>query len=447
VSDHDESEVSTVQRKAEDLGGPEMVHACVLNVIAGHDKGLKFPFDSSRPSSVLVGQSAACDVRLGDPQVSRRHLAIDFTNKGLRLRDLGSTNGTFVAGMEVGEVYLAGGETIRLGETSLQVVRVLSAPKREHSRATGFGRMVGESPEMRRLYPLCERLAKSDVPAVIEGETGTGKEVLAEALHEASARKSGPFVVFDCTAVPSSLLESALFGHEQGAFTGAHAQRRGVFEQAHGGTLFIDEIGELDLSLQPKLLRAIERGEIQRVGGTHWLRVSVRIIAATRRDLDREVQAGRFRDDLFFRLAVGRIELPPLRQRRGDIGVLANLFWSQLAPDGLAMPRGLVARLEDYAWPGNARELQNAIARQVALGDLPALDAVSPRGDAESDVVEAIIQKNLPLPRARAEVVAEFERRYVRHVLDMHGGSVGKAAAASGIALRYFQLLRARRTS
>jgi two-component system response regulator HydG len=443
---HEENEPSTVQRQAEDLGAEDLVHACVLHVTAGPDKGLKFPFDSSRPSSVLVGQSAACDVRLNDRQVSRRHLAIDFTAKGLRLRDLESTNGTYVAGLGVAEVCLAGGETIRLGETSMRIVRVLSAPRGEASHAVAFGRMVGESPEMRRLYPLCERLAKSDVPVVIEGETGTGKEVLAEALHEASTRAPGPFVVFDCTAVPSSLLESALFGHEQGAFTGALAQRRGVFEQAHGGTLFIDEIGELELQLQPKLLRAIERGEVQRVGGTHWLRVNVRIVAATRRDLDREVQAGRFRDDLFFRLAVGRVELPPLRHRRGDVGVLAHMFWTELAPKSLPMPPGLVARLEDYAWPGNVRELQNAIARQVALGDLPSLDALSAPDDGD-DLVESILRQDLPLPRARADMVAEFERRYVRRVLDKHGGNVGKAAAASGIALRYFQLLRARRSS
>jgi two-component system response regulator HydG len=438
----DESEPSTVVRQTEDSAAAELVHAFVLDVLEGPDKGLKFAFDSSRPSSVLVGQSAACDVRLGDRQVSRRHLAVDFTDKGLRACDLDSTNGTYVSGIRIVEAYLAGGETLRIGETSLRIVRALSAPAAETSHATGFGRMVGESPEMRRLYPLCARLAASEVPVVIEGETGTGKEVLAEALHETSARAAGPFVVFDCTAVPPSLLESALFGHERGAFTGATAQRRGVFEQAHGGTLLIDEVGELELSLQPKLLRAIERGEIQRVGGTQWLRVDARIVAATRRDLDREVQAGRFRDDLFFRLAVGRVELPPLRRRRGDVGVLARLFWSQLAPDGLPMPAGLVSRFEDYAWPGNVRELQNAIACQVAVGDLPALETAP--GDGAMDLVEGVLRKNLPLPRARAEMVAEFERRYVKRVLEMHGGSVGKAAAASGIALRYFQLLKAR---
>jgi len=424
----------------------DAVLAFVVDVVEGPNRGTRFAFDSTRPSSVLIGQSAVCDVRLTDRQVSRRHAALDFTDKGLRLTDLDSTNGTFVGGLRVAEAYLVGGEVVRLGETALRIVRALSAARAEMSTAHGFGRMIGDSPEMRRLYPLCARLAQSDVPIAIEGETGTGKEVLAEALHEASARAGGPFVVFDCTAVPPSLLESALFGHERGAFTGASAQRRGVFEQAHGGTLFIDEIGELDLLLQPKLLRAIERGEVQRVGASQWQRVDVRIVAATRRDLDREVQAGRFRDDLFFRLAVGRIELPPLRRRRGDVAVLARHFWRAIAGDDRPMPPGLLERLEDYSWPGNVRELQNAIARHVAVGELPMREVSGPASEAADDLVERVLAMGLPLPRARAEVVEEFERRYVQHVLDLHGGNVSRAAAASGIALRYFQLLKAKRS-
>jgi DNA-binding NtrC family response regulator len=431
----------------------DAVLAFVVDVVEGPNRGTRFAFDSARPSSVLIGQSAACDVQLTDRQVSRRHAALDFTEKGLRLVDLDSTNGTFVAGLRVAEAYLVGGEIVRLGETAMRIVRALSSAQAEVSTAHGFGRMIGDSPEMRRLYPLCTRLAQSEVPIVIEGETGTGKEVLAEALHEASVRAAAPFVVFDCTAVPPSLLESALLGHEKGAFTGAMAQRRGVFEQAHGGTLFIDEIGELDLLLQPKLLRAIERGEVQRVGASSWLKVDVRIIAATRRDLDREVQAGRFRDDLFFRLAVGRIELPPLRRRRGDIAVLARHFWRAIAGDDHPIPPGLVGRLEDYPWPGNVRELQNAIARHVAVGELPMRESIVPPSGAgpgdprdQGDLIERVLAKDLPLPRARAEVVEEFERRYVQRVLDLHGGNVSRAAAASGIALRYFQLLKAKRS-
>ena len=439
----DPDEPATVVQQGT-TAGSEAVLAFIVDVVEGPDRGLRFALDSTRPSSALVGQSAVCDIRLTDRQVSRRHAALDFTDKGLRLTDLESTNGTHVAGLRIGEAYLAGGEIVRLGQTALRIVRALSGTKIETSTACGFGRLVGESPEMRRLYPLCERLAQSDVPVVIEGETGTGKEVLAEALHEASPRAAGPFIVFDCTAVPPSLLESALFGHERGAFTGALAQRRGVFEEADGGTLFLDEIGDLDLSLQPKLLRAIERGEVQRVGSNRWMRQNVRIIAATRRDLDREVQAGRFRDDLFFRLAVGRIELPPLRRRRGDIAVLTRHFWLAIAGEGRAVSPGLVERFEDYSWPGNVRELQNAIARHVAVGEFPAPAAVAL--DGSDDLIERVLARELPLPRARAEVVEEFERRYVQRVLDRHDGNVSRAAAASGIALRYFQLLKARRT-
>jgi DNA-binding NtrC family response regulator len=318
-----------------------------------------------------------------------------------------------------------------------------SATQPTEQAFAGFGRLQGTSIEMQRIYPLCERLAQSDIPVVIQGETGTGKEVLARALHEASSRAPGPFVVFDCTATAPSLLESTLFGHERGSFTGALARRRGLFEEAHRGTLLIDEIGELDLALQPKLLRAIECREVQRVGANRWVEVDVRIIAATRRDLDREVQEGRFRDDLFFRLAVGRIVLPPLRRRRGDVALLARSFWASIA-GARPMPSGLVESLEAREWPGNVRELQNVIARHVAVGELPGHD-VPPPTSASGDFVEDVLAMDLPLPRARAAVVAAFERRYVQRALDRHDGNVSRAAAAAGVALRYFQIVKARR--
>ncbi|MCK6593354.1 MAG: sigma-54 dependent transcriptional regulator, partial [Polyangiaceae bacterium] len=309
-----------------------------------------------------------------------------------------------------------------------------------------------ESPAMRKLYPLCARLAATIVPVIIEGETGTGKEVLAESLHEMGPRASGPFAVFDCTAVPPNLVESALFGHERGAFTGATDARKGVFEEAHGGTLLIDEIGDLEIELQAKLLRALERSEIRRIGGKQWQRVDVRVLAATRRNLDQEVSAGRFRDDLFYRLAVARIELPPLRRRAGDIALLARFFWGRMAGPKEPVPEDFIARLEDYAWPGNVRELHNAVARRVALGDLAdhrvglaTPDALTPNSSSRGDdAIGRVIAQGLSLPRAREKLIEEFEQRYVEHVLDQHGGNVARAAAASGIARRYFQLIRAR---
>jgi two-component system response regulator HydG len=424
-----------------------------LTVAEGPDLGKSFTIAPGQPSRVLVGQSPACDLRLTDRMVSRRHAAFELIGARLRVTDLESTNGTFVQGIAMLDAYLQGGEVVHVGGTAIRVDPVAGVEKVALTTAARFGRLVGASPEMRRIYPLCERLAASNVPVIIEGETGTGKEVLAESLHEKGPRAQGPFVVFDCTAVPPNLVESALFGHERGAFTGATETRRGVFEEAHGGTLLLDELGDLELALQAKLLRALERAEVQRVGSNRWIKVDVRVLAATRRDLDHEIQAGRFRDDLFFRLAVARVELPPLRRRAGDVSVLAHHFWKQLAPKGVPFPVGFAQRLEDYAWPGNVRELYNAVARRVALGDQAPIPSGRPPGAApdpaapvstRGDPIEAILGLDLPLTRARERVVEEFERRYVQRVLAQHNGNVSSAAAASGIARRYFQLLRAR---
>jgi transcriptional regulator with PAS, ATPase and Fis domain len=408
--------------------------------------------DESRPPRLLVGKGPACELRLDDPLVSRRHAAIEIGAQSLRLQDLGSTNGTFVNGVRVIEAILRGGETLRIGTTALRVdVETTTAPALE-AVSQGFGRLLGVSPEMRRLHAIFRRLAASEVPIVIEGETGTGKELLAESIHEESARAKGPFVVLDCTTVSASLLESELFGHERGAFTGAVATRKGVFEQAGGGTLFIDEIGDLDVALQSKLLRAIERSEIRRVGGSGWTHVDVRVVAATRRDLDRAVLQGSFRDDLFFRLAVGRVEIPPLRNRSGDVRFLGQRFWSTLGGHPAEMPPALVARLEEHSWPGNVRELYNAIARAIAVGEVElgsrsapgAREASGDPGAAVPDFLEETLSCDLPFPRARDRVLDEFERRYVERVLAKHDGNVARAAAASGIARRYFQIIRAR---
>jgi DNA-binding NtrC family response regulator len=360
----------------------------------------------------------------------------------LRLSDLGSTNGTSVNGVRAFDVALAGGETLRVGDSVLRVELGEEAVEPATDRRR-FGRFVGGSEEIQRLYPLMDRIAASDIPVVIEGETGTGKEVLAESLHETGPRAAGPFAVFDCTTVAANLMEATLFGYERGAFTGAVASTPGLFEEADGGTLFIDEIGDLDLPLQAKLLRAIERAEVRRIGARKWTKVDVRILAATRRDLDREVQAGRFRDDLFFRLAVARIELPPLRRRKTDIALLAAAFWQELGGDPSALTGELLRRLEDYEWPGNVRELRNNIARLIALGELPR--AAPRRSDAtRGDPLQEIIESNMPFSIARDKALAHFEQRYVEHVLAQHGGNVTRAAQASGVGRRYFQTVRSR---
>jgi transcriptional regulator with GAF, ATPase, and Fis domain len=423
-------------------------------VTEGPDAGREFLLDLGAPSRILLGTSEVCDLRLTDPTVSRRHAAFEPQGRRYRLTDLGSTNGTFVDGISVVTAYVRGGETLRCGSTcmSLEVDEAVTPP--ELPSEIRFGSTLGASVAMRRLYPLCKRLATTRVPVVIEGETGTGKEVLAESLHEAAGSK-GSFVVFDCTTVSPNLVEAELFGHERGAFTGATSSRPGVFEEANGGTLLIDEIGDLDLALQAKLLRALDRGEVRRVGGQKWIKVDVRVLAATRRDLDKAVAAGKFRDDLFHRLAVARIELPPLREREGDVALLARQFATEMSAPPDEVEAEVEARFGDYNWPGNVRELRNVVARYVALGDHWHGDAAPASHRAQStapgarahtdDWIEELVASKVPYAVARRKTIEEFERRYVDRILAEHGGNVAQAARASGLALRYFRLVKARR--
>lgn len=419
-----------------------------LTVVDGPSAGLSCAIDGTRPNRALVGHSAACDLVLADETVSRRHLALEMVREGLRVVDLGSRNGTRIGGVRVADALIEADATIELGASRIRVTRERTAAVPALPTRSSFGRVVGASPEMRRLYPLFERLASSTIAVIIEGETGTGKEAAAEALHEEGPRAAAPFVVFDCTAVPPSLVEAELFGHERGAFTGAERAREGLFLQASGGTLFIDEIGELDPLMQPKLLRAIDRGEVRPLGGKRAIRADVRIIAATRRDLDREVAAGRFRDDLFHRLAVGRVELPPLRSRAGDVAVLAAHFWNELGGRPESLPPELLQRWETEAWPGNVRELRNAVARHLALGELATLSptglpAVAPPVPALAGPwLDTLVA--LPLGEARAQVVESFERAYIAKLLERTQGNVSRAAEAAGVARRYFHLLRAK---
>jgi DNA-binding NtrC family response regulator len=455
----DSTTIATLQAVA-----AQMSYPFVLSIVEGHDAGLTRTIDAMHPTRMLIGKSESCELRLQDPSVSRRHVAIEVVSQRLRVTDLGSTNGTHVDGVALGEVYLTGGETIRLGATAINVSRGQPTPAASLPKTRLFGTTLGGSVAMRRLYPLCERLAATDLPVIIEGETGTGKEQLAESLHQMSPRVKEAFVVFDCTAVAPTLIESELFGHEKGSFTGSVSAHRGVFEQAAGGTLLIDEIGDLPLELQPRLLRVIERLQVRRVGGSEPIAVNVRVIAATRRDLDRMVQQGRFRDDLFHRLAVARIELPPLREREDDIELLARRFWADSGGDPDRIPAALLREWEDYNWPGNVRELRNAVVRRLALGDLALQGDLAVHGPASApspshpppartlaqgvaplgDPIAAVLALDLPLGETRQRIVDELERRYVKHVLEANGGNVTRAAAAAGVARRYFHRLKAK---
>ena len=442
---HDE--VATLGRA---LAEPAMESALRrVVVIEGPDRGLTFTLDPSAPSRVLLGTGPACDLRLTDPMVSRRHAAFEPVGRRYRITDMGSTNGTFVDGVAIVEAFVRGGEVLRCGQTAMQLEADRAENVAPPPSAMRFGQVLGASPAMRRLYPLCERLAASRVPIVLEGEAGTGKELLAESLHQASGC-SGPFVVFDASAVSPGSAEAELLGHEPSG-------RPGAFEEAAGGTLFIDEIGDVDLSLQAKLLRVIDRGELRRVGGQRSIPVDVRVITATRYDLDKAVLAARFRDDLLHRLAVARAELPPLREREGDVTLLARHFAAKMCAGALAgandiLSAELLARLNEQSWPGNVRELRNAVARHIALGEdeaarqeQPSSKLPRPRAEPPSDWLENIVDGQMPFPIARRRALEQFERRYVERVLQAHNGNVALAARASGLALRYFRVVKARR--
>ncbi|MFO0642134.1 MAG: sigma 54-interacting transcriptional regulator [Polyangiaceae bacterium] len=414
-------------------------------VLEGQDHGASFVV--SAPS--FVGKSATCELKLTDPKVSRRHVELDADTLGLRVRDLSSTNGVFLNGSRTIEGIAQSGDRLRLGDTLLGIEAVEASDERgaRVSTRTRFGRVVGASPTMRRLFARCDQVAPTDIPVLIEGETGTGKELVAEALHEASARAQKPFVVFDCTTISPQLLESSLFGHERGAFTGAQEARAGVFEVANGGTLLIDEIGDLDIALQAKLLRAVERQEVQRIGGSKWIKVDVRLISATRRDLEAEIQAGRFRDDLYYRLAVARLVVPPLRAREGDVELLSTHLWNKLSGGTVPFPADFLSRWGTYNWPGNVRELFNAVQRRFSLGHSDVWDdsesTPEPVGTG-NDLFDTLLHENVPYTIARRRVLDEFDRRFVAVALEKSGGSVARAAANFGIARRYFTKIKSK---
>jgi two-component system, NtrC family, response regulator GlrR len=375
--------------------------------------------------------------------VSRFHGEIRVDPEGCRVRDLKSWNGTVVDGGSVVEAFLKTGSHIRMGKTVVRFELGEGTNRLPLSEETRFGSLTGVFPAIRAMFAMLRRATESEVTVLLEGETGTGKSQAARSIHEASARRGGPFVVVDCGAILGNLLESELFGHEKGAFTGATARRVGAFEAASGGTLFLDEIGELPLDLQPKLLRALETREIQRVGSNGYKLVDVRVIAATNRDLRADVNTGRFRADLYFRLAVVTVQTPPLRQRPEDIPALVEELLGSLraAPETAAPLRApeFVARLRHAARPGNVRELRNYVERCLVFREAAPLDEGGAAPPAESLAVDP----SAPYAVERERVLAEFERRYFESLLRLHEGKVSRAAAAAWIDRRYvYRILR-----
>jgi transcriptional regulator with PAS, ATPase and Fis domain len=404
-----------------------------LEVLHGPDAGRAVRVE--QPSFVVgVGESA--DLRLTDPAVSREHLRIMLGPSGVRLRDEGSKNGTHIGPARIHDLTLTGDMAVTIGATTIAISIEAAPLELTLSPNDRFGDAIGVSTVMRHLFSLLERAADSGLTVLIEGESGVGKDVLARGVHTKSPRREGPFVVADCGAIPEHLVESELFGHERGAFTGADQARRGVFEEASGGTLFLDEIGELPLSMQTKLLRALEQREVRPLGATRPRPIDVRVIAATNRRLAESSRTGDFRSDLYYRLAVVKITVPPLRERPEDILPIARTMLRGLKGNATAdFPPDFALMLTAYSWPGNARELRNVVEKHAILG----LDA------------SAIFDTSFAVPlvnyaEARQRVVERFEESYIARILEHAHGNVTKAAELAGIgrASFYRMLERAR---
>ena len=391
---------------------------------------------------VQIGTGRDCDLVLTDPTVSRRHVTLRIDRDGLRVIDAGSRNGTTVDGLRVLDAFARPDSLIVVGATTLRLRLLSGTIDLPLSTRTRFGGLLGASVAMRRVFALLERLAATDTTVLVEAETGAGKELVAEALHDEGQRSGGPFVVFDCSAVSANLMESELFGHMRGAFTGATGDRIGAFEAAHGGTIFLDEIGELPLDLQPKLLRVLESREVRRVGANTGREVDVRIIAATNRSLETEVDAGRFREDLFYRLAVVRVALPPLRERLEDIPLLVEHFAHEDARRGqppVVLADATVRGLMTQAWPGNVRELRNAVQRTISLG-VPWADA-APAADVPVAHGALSIDLDVPLKVARDRMIDVFEELYLAEALKRTGGNVSAAARVAGVDRKHLSAL------
>jgi len=418
------------------------VRRCRLTVVGGRSRGAMTEVDAT---VIRVGGRHGCDLVVEDSQVSGYHFQIELDEVGYLLRDLDSTNGTFVNGLRVREAYVEPGALIHIGKSQIQFEPLESSRSVELSERCEFGDMVGQSPAMRAVFARLERIAPTSSSVLVTGETGVGKELVAEAIHRASPRAGGPLVVIDCSAIPANLIASELFGHEKGAFTGATATYPGAFERATGGTVFLDELGELPVELQPALLGVLERRMVRRVGGKESIPVDIRVIAATNRDLVREINKGRFREDLYYRLAVMQVAVPPLRERREDIPLLVERILSRLpGAEGVKLKQKTLDNLMRYDFPGNVRELRNLIERAVIMSDPAGETATlaglagsvaSPGGlaTAEGDELRMAVDVSRPFKAVKSAVVGALERAYFHKLLEQHGGNVSACARAAGL--------------
>ncbi len=418
---------------------------CKLVVIKGAQRGTEFVVAGD---VFRVGKAPENDLVLADETVSRVHFEIARDAKGYLVRDMKSTNGTFLDGAEVKEAYLRAGSVIGLGACELKFTPFEERIEILPSEKEALGEMVGKSPAMREIFGLVEKIAPTDATVLIEGETGTGKDMIARTLHQLSPRADKPFIVVDCGAVAGTLIESELFGHEKGSFTGAVAARQGAFELASGGTVFLDELGELSLDLQPKLLRVLEQRELRRVGGTKTIKVDLRVIAATRKDLRSEVEKGKFREDLYFRLNVVPITAPSLRERREDIPLLIDSMLKKLDANGgggITLSEQTRAALMAHDWPGNVRELRNVIERALALGADPGV-LVAPLGGGEAQPGAALrdgieFEPGVSFRDTKEKWNELFERRYLSWLIKRADGNISKAARDADMDRKYLHKL------
>lgn len=379
---------------------------------------------------VVLGSSPNADIVLSLPTVSRLHAEIELASDGLRIRDLQSKNGTFVQGVRIESSHLAHMARLRLASCEV-VVRYLGGARDVASTSPwptdSFGALLGGSHTMRALYRTLAKIADSDAPVLVHGETGAGKELAARAIHDASPRKNAPFMVVDCAALPETLLDAELFGHSRGAFTGATGARAGALEAARGGTVFLDEIGELPKSVQPKLLRALEAKTIRRLGENQHRPIDVRFIGATHRDLLSMVSAGEFREDLYFRLSVLMARVPPLRERIDDIEALARHFVHGTSEQ---LDAAVLEELRSRTWPGNVRELRNFLDRVRTFG-LEQTVEMSAAEVPSAEPKELTPRGSLRL--FREQWIDEGERRYLRALLERHHRNVAAAAAEAEV--------------
>jgi DNA-binding NtrC family response regulator len=412
-------------------------HRLRLTVVAGPDTGAECDMLAAR---VSVGSAGTNDLPLTDDTVSRHHCEIVARGDCYSVRDLGSTNGTFLNGVRIFEAPLEAGTVVALGESEILFQPTHTAVPLGESQSEHFGELYGSSPAMRTLFDLLEKVSVVSLTCLVVGETGTGKELAARAIHQSSNRANGPFVILDCGAVNENLIEAELFGHERGAFTGADRSRAGAFERADGGTIFLDEIGELPLELQPKLLRVLERREVARIGAGDPIEVNVRVVAATHRDLAEMADEGSFREDLLYRLTEVVVRMPPLREHREDIAILASRMLEQLDGPARTLGPDAITYLYEQSWPGNVRELRNTVRRAAALSgssvlsrdSLTRLEHVRPSGRAPS-ASPASRAEPLPEGLSLRDLRRTTEKDYLLRLIGRYGADLDTAAQHAGV--------------